>query len=98
MAAGHELTDAQVAIIRAAVAPFASRISRVCLFGSRAIGTARPNSDIDLVIYGLDDPASLDRIRTRLDASLLSVPVDVIGYALTDTPRSRRISMPLPGH
>lgn len=78
--ADHRLSIRDVDILRRVFAPFAARIDRVCLFGSRATGTARENSDIDLVVYGALDEADIDRIWTMLDESSLPMRADVIGY------------------
>lgn len=78
--ADHRLSVRDVDILRQVFAPFAARIDRVCLFGSRATGTARENSDIDLVVYGALDEADLDRIWTMLDESSLPLRADVVGY------------------
>lgn len=78
----HGLNAGELLILRDVLTPFASSIDRVCLFGSRANGAARENSDIDLVIHGDLDKSRIDRIWTLLDDSNLSVPVDVVGYDL----------------
>lgn len=76
----HGLTDRQLAVLRDILAPYAARIDTVGLFGSRAAGTARPASDIDLVIYGALSEAEIDRLWTLFDDSSLPVKVDVVGY------------------
>ena len=82
----HGLTDQQLLIIRDVLTPFAHQIERVGLFGSRATGLARPNSDIDLVLYGPLDEATLDRIWTLFDSSNLALQVDVNAYDLIQYP------------
>lgn len=42
-------------------------IRRAILFGSRAKGVAKPNSDIDLAIEGLDDDLDVARLASSLD-------------------------------
>lgn len=76
----HGLTDRQLAILRGVLRPFADRIDRVGLFGSRATGTQRPNSDIDLVLYGTLGDAEIDRLWTLFDESALPMTVDVVAY------------------
>ena len=66
------------------LAPYTELITRVDLFGSRARGTARPNSDIDLVLHGPVDQATLDRLWTLFWESSLPFKVDIKAYALTD--------------
>lgn len=64
------------------LAPFADRIERVGVFGSRATGRARPNSDIDLVIYGDVDRELEARLWTLFEDSDLAVEVDIAAYSL----------------
>lgn len=80
----YHLSRAQLATLRAVLEPFAERISEAALFGSRATGVAKPHSDIDLVLYGPLDEADVNRLRTLLAESSLSVTVDVVAYALLD--------------
>lgn len=80
----HHLSRAQLASLRAVLEPFADRISEAALFGSRATGVAKPHSDVDLVLYGSLAEADLNRLRTLLSESSLSVTVDVVAYALLD--------------
>ena len=61
-------------------ARFADRIDRVSVFGSRALGRARPASDIDLAVYGAIDDVELARIWSLLDESSLAVTVDIVRY------------------
>jgi uncharacterized protein len=42
-------------------------IRRAILFGSRAKGVARPNSDIDLAIEGVGDELDVARLALELD-------------------------------
>ena len=42
-------------------------VRRAVLFGSRAKGVAKPNSDIDLAIEGLDNDLDLARLAMALD-------------------------------
>ncbi len=82
----------QRAILYDVLAPFAAGFDRVGLFGSRATGRASPQSDVDLVIYGADDPRLVDRLFTLFDESLLPVTVDVVDYDRTTIRRSRSTS------
>lgn len=76
------LTAVQRDVLLAVLAPFAERIERVDLYGSRARGDARPGSDIDIVLDGPIDDAVLARIMADLEESYLSVSVDVSAYAM----------------
>jgi predicted nucleotidyltransferase len=78
--ASHGLTPAQLEIIRHILRPFAEEIETVGLFGSRATGTYRPESDIDLVIYGAVSEATLARLHRLFQESALPFTVDIQGY------------------
>lgn len=62
-------------------APYAGYIEGVGVFGSRATGKARPNSDIDIVLYGDLDVQSERRLWTTLDETALPVSVDLVVYS-----------------
>lgn len=83
------LDQDRLGTIASVLQPYAEHIEKVCVFGSNALGTARRNSDIDLVIYGRLDEADIDRIWTLLDDSPLAVSVDVVGYDLPLYPQLR---------
>ena len=76
----HGLTPAQLDRIKKILAPFAERIDQVVLFGSRASGTFRPSSDIDLALYGPIEEKDVDRLHTLFMESDLPVRVDVVKY------------------
>lgn len=82
----HGLTLEQINIIHKILLPFLNQIERVGLFGSRATGLYRSNSDIDLVIYGSLDEKAMDRIFTLLNDSNLPFKVDVQVYELINYP------------
>jgi len=53
-------------------------VDKAVLYGSRAKGTERPGSDIDLVLFGSElDQAKLDKILSDLDDLLLPYQTDV---------------------
>lgn len=52
-------------------------IEHVILFGSRAKGTAKNNSDIDLAIAGIDDEHQIEAIATALEDLPLPYQFDV---------------------
>ena len=56
-------------------------IERVVLYGSRATGTYRDRSDIDLAIIGnAIDHQTLGSVRLDLDESDIPLPIDVLDY------------------
>lgn len=52
-------------------------INSVVLFGSRAKGTAKHNSDIDLAIFGIDDDLRIEAIAMELESLPLPYKFDV---------------------
>ncbi len=42
-------------------------IRKIILFGSRAKGTARKNSDIDLAVDGIENPLAIESLSMELD-------------------------------
>ena len=52
------------------------------IFGSRALGTERPNSDIDLALLGRLDATLVDRVKSDLDEIPVPYKFDVVGYGL----------------
>lgn len=66
--------------VRRVLCRFADRIERVSVFGSRATGRARVNSDIDLVVYGQLSQGDLDRLWTDFEESRVPVSVDLVRY------------------
>ncbi len=71
------LTPAQADELMRVLRSFAGQVRRVELFGSRARGTHRPGSDIDLAVSGPIDAAGLRDLAAALDESDLSVTVDL---------------------
>lgn len=76
----HGLSPRQLDTIKAILSNFAEQIARVELFGSRATGRYRPNSDVDLVVTGSVSGQDIDRIRTLFQESNLPISVDVLKY------------------
>jgi predicted nucleotidyltransferase len=74
------LTDEQRALIQEILLTAQEHIERVAVFGSRAQGRHRPNSDLDLVIYGSADETVCDRLWTLFHESWLPFVVDVKSY------------------
>lgn len=77
----HGISEAALDTIRAVLATCADEITQVDLFGSRAVGRHRRNSDIDLVVHGDVGDAAIDRLRTRFIESSLPVSVDIFSYS-----------------
>jgi predicted nucleotidyltransferase len=77
----HGLSKKQLGTLLSILIPF-DKIDYVGLFGSRATGRYRPNSDIDLVIYGPIDEKTTDRLFTLLNDSNLPLKIDLQAYDL----------------
>ncbi|GHV18854.1 hypothetical protein AGMMS49959_01850 [Planctomycetales bacterium] len=86
----HGLSAAQLALMRKILAASATRITRVDLFGSRAQGTHRPNSDIDLALHGDLTAREIARLAGQFQESSMPVAVDVVAY--------ERVPAPLKAH
>jgi predicted nucleotidyltransferase len=52
-------------------------IESVLVYGSRALGTHKPNSDIDMTITGSISLTELFKIETQLDDLLLPYKIDL---------------------
>lgn len=79
----HGLSSRQLATVRRILERWANRITAVDVFGSRATGAWRPNSDLDLLLHGDIDHRAIDRLWTLFHESNLPFAVDVTGYDLT---------------
>ena len=79
----HGLSSRQLATVRRILERWANRITAVDVFGSRATGAWRPNSDLDLLLHGDIDHRTIDRLWTLFHESNLPFAVDVTSYDLT---------------
>jgi len=88
----HGLRDADLDLIKDILRKNCKNISSVALFGSRATGLHRPNSDVDLVIHGDITEQESDRLYTCFLESTLPYKVDVTAYEhITYPPLKRHI-------
>ncbi len=85
----HGLSDRQLTVLKQILSLFADEITSVDLFGSRATGDYRPNSDVDLVLRGGIEEKQIDRLCTLFQESNLPFSVDVKSYELTTYPPLR---------
>lgn len=77
----HGLSEATVERIRGVLAHF-PEVEKAVLYGSRAKGTHRPGSDIDLTLYGNSlEQTHLARIDEALDELLLPYQMDLSLFA-----------------
>lgn len=78
------LPDATLAVIRQILAACPA-VEKAVLYGSRAKGTFRPGSDIDLTLFGDRlDLRMLTDIATRLEESSIPYQVDLSLWKLVD--------------
>ena len=66
-------------------------MERVVVFGSRAMGTYKDGSDIDLALFGASITLrEILRIETEIDDLLLPYKVDLVNFATVENPDLRR--------
>lgn len=82
MTVAIDLTETQRRRLLEVLGHYAPPIERVDVFGSRARGTARPGSDVDLVVAGPVSAATVRNIASALADSYLSIFADVTAYDL----------------
>lgn len=88
----HGLLDEELETIRSVLAEFADEITQVDLFGSRATGNHRSNSDVDLVVHGSVKDSTIDRLWTLFNESNLPFSVDIASYeSMTYRPLKRHV-------
>lgn len=73
------LTPHEIDLIREVFRRFPV-IREVALYGSRAKGTYRPESDIDLALIGVDDDIQAEAVADELDELPLPYRFDVKAY------------------
>lgn len=76
----HGLTDSDLEIIQSILKPYKQKIDKTGIFGSRATGTYKPYSDIDMVLYGDISECDGNHIATLFTDSMLIYKVDIIVY------------------
>ena len=74
------LTPHEVDLIRGVLRRFPA-IREVILYGSRAKGTYRPESDVDLALIGVDDAIQAEAVADELDALPLPYRFDVKAFS-----------------
>jgi uncharacterized protein len=81
LAAGsYQLTSRELALIRGVLERH-PEVTSVILFGSRAKGTAKPGSDVDLALVGPPNALAAEAIAAELDELPLPYRFDVISLA-----------------
>ena len=76
----HGLSHSELEVIKKIIIENSQNIDSVGLFGSRATGLYKANSDIDLVLYGEVTEQESARLYTCFLESLLPYKVDIEAY------------------
>lgn len=66
-----------------------NKVTKAVLFGSRAKGTAKPGSDIDIVLFGIEDALQAQSIADDLDELPTPYQFDVLAWNAIKTPSLR---------
>lgn len=82
MSDGISLSAKQRQDLLAVFGCFSPPVTRVDVYGSRARGDGRPGSDVDLIVDGDVNLATVLRIASALEDSYLSIAADIAAYAL----------------
>lgn len=83
----HGLKPQHLEIIQNILKPYASQIDQIYVFGSRATGKYRDNSDIDLVLFGPSlNQKTINHLLSIFSESSLPYKVDLIAYELINNP------------
>ena len=82
----HGLNKNDLRIIKKIIRQNCPNADKVALFGSRATGNHKLESDIDLVVYGSVTQHGLNRAYTCFLESSLPYKVDIIAYNHTINP------------
>ena len=82
----HGLSEKQLNLIKDIIKEFAPAVESVSLFGSRANGSHKSYSDIDMVLYGDIEESTVDRLWTCFHESSLPYKVDLVAYRLVKYP------------
>ncbi|WP_428541346.1 nucleotidyltransferase family protein [Rhodopila sp.] len=87
-----DLTPHDLAILQPILAALLPAGTAVFVFGSRATGTARRYSDLDLALSGTTqlNPEAIARLQDALSDSDLTIKVDLVDLTTLD-PAFRRI-------
>ena len=73
-----ELTSPQRVILTSLLTSFADSFAAIVAYGSRALGDARPGSDLDLAVIGPASPGTVGNLYSALDESDLPFSSDVV--------------------
>ncbi len=74
------LSEHEIGLIRGVLKRFPA-ITEAILFGSRAKGTARRSSDVDLALRGIDNPLLAEEIASELEELPLPYRFDVLALS-----------------
>ena len=86
MTVKYGLEKNDLLIIKKIIGQNCPNAGKVALFGSRATGKHKPESDIDLVVYGHVTEQEIERAYTCFLESILPYKVDIVAYHHTINP------------
>jgi predicted nucleotidyltransferase len=96
-----QLTERERRTVAAVLRQFGSRLGPVKVFGSRARGSARANSDLDLVVFPPSSRSDLRSLASAFEESDLSITVDLLAWESIESPalkdEIRRSAIAAPG-
>lgn len=84
------LTERQISLLKATFLECQIEPTDVKVFGSRALGTYQPHSDIDLVIFGSINTRQIAKLWTLFEESSIPNKVDLCAYCLIKTPALKK--------
>lgn len=97
----YGMTDKEIAALRSVLARHPN-VEQAILYGSRAKGTQKAYSDIDMTLKGNINHSELSRIYVEIDDLLLPYQLDLSAYSrLTDNAfkeHIQRVGVPLYTH
>ena len=77
------LTEKDISLMQAVFRKH-HEVFEVKIYGSRALGTQRPNSDVDFAVWGKIDFPVIGKIARELDELPLPYTFDLTDYASVD--------------
>jgi len=83
------ILPSQVSVISTVLATYPA-VERASVFGSRAKGTNKPYSDVDVAVFGDLDFVAVERIISDLDEQPTIYKYDVFAYQNINNPKLKR--------
>lgn len=84
------LTHRQMDVLKKIFSDSQISTADIKVFGSRAMGTYLPHSDVDLVIFGAITQKEINRLWTLFAESSIPNKIDICAYQLIKTPALKK--------